>query len=197
MHITGMVHVNVNCSDYERSLRFYETLGFRVLWEVPEVSSREVAAAVGMPPYKVRGALIALAGGGSTLIDLLEWKDPRDDAAPYPHLYHLGLITGVSLEFHAHIQVFNALKEGTGHLAHQVLAVFAVGHLRWHGHFQAITYVSVFHRLLNAGNDLGAAVDKVQRLAAFRRIHQLTDAVLEHVMDGKNIRPGVRVIGLH
>jgi len=91
MHITGMVHVNVNCSDYERSLRFYETLGFRVLWEVPEVSSAEVAAAVGMPPYKVRGALLALSSGPSTLIDLLEWKDPRDDAAPYPHLYHLGL----------------------------------------------------------------------------------------------------------
>src|SRR5690554_1862109 len=113
------------------------------------------------------------------------------------HLYHLSLIAGVGLKFHAHIQVFNALKQGTGHLAHQVLAVFAVGHFRWHGHFQAVTHVTVFHRLLNAGNDLGAAVDKVQRLAAFRRIHQLTDAVLEHVMDGKNIRPGVRVIGLH
>ena len=80
-----------SCSDYQRSLRFYERLGFRVLWEVPEVSSREVAAAVGMPPYRVRGALLALASGPSTLIDLLEWKDPRDDAAPYPHLYHLGL----------------------------------------------------------------------------------------------------------
>ena len=91
MHVTGMVHVNVNCSDYERSLRFYERLGFRVLWEVPEVSSRAGAAAGGMPPYRVRGALLMLGSGPSTLIDLLEWKDPRDDAAPYPHLYHLGL----------------------------------------------------------------------------------------------------------
>jgi catechol 2,3-dioxygenase-like lactoylglutathione lyase family enzyme len=92
MHVTGMVHVNVNCSDYERSLAFYRRLGFEVLWEVPETNTPEVAAAVGMPPYRVRGALLALAGaGGSTLIDLLEWREPRDESPPYPHLYHLGL----------------------------------------------------------------------------------------------------------
>ena len=29
MAITGLVHANINCSDYDRSLRFYEALGFR------------------------------------------------------------------------------------------------------------------------------------------------------------------------
>jgi catechol 2,3-dioxygenase-like lactoylglutathione lyase family enzyme len=87
-----MLHVNVNCSDYERSRAFYERLGFRVLWEVPETNTPEVAAAVGMPPYRVRGALLALRGAGqTTLIDLLEWRHPRDESPPYPHLYHLGL----------------------------------------------------------------------------------------------------------
>jgi catechol 2,3-dioxygenase-like lactoylglutathione lyase family enzyme len=88
-----MLHVNVNCSDYERSRTFYERLGFRVLWEVPETNTPEVAAAVGMPPYRVRGALLALRGaaGPTTLIDLLEWRHPRDASPPYPHLYHLGL----------------------------------------------------------------------------------------------------------
>ena len=51
MHISGMMHVNVNCRDYERSRQFYELLGFTVMWEVPERNTPEVAAAVGMPPY--------------------------------------------------------------------------------------------------------------------------------------------------
>ncbi|HXK23084.1 MAG TPA: VOC family protein [Myxococcota bacterium] len=92
MPITGLVHVNVNCSDYDRSLAFYERLGFREIWRVPETNTPEVAAAVGMPPYRVKGALIALAGASPPfVIDLLEWKEPRDESAPYPHLYHLGI----------------------------------------------------------------------------------------------------------
>lgn len=92
MNITGMMHVNINCSDYERSLQFYESLGFRVMWKVPEHNTPEVAAAVGMPPYHVRGALLRLeASPTAPAIDLLEWKKPRDSAPPYPHLYHLGI----------------------------------------------------------------------------------------------------------
>ena len=92
MTVTGLVHVNVNCSDFERSLAFYELLGFRYAVEVPETNTPEVAAAVGMPPYRVRGALLALSTpNGPFLLDLLEWKEPRDLAPPYPHLYHLGI----------------------------------------------------------------------------------------------------------
>jgi catechol 2,3-dioxygenase-like lactoylglutathione lyase family enzyme len=92
MPITGLVHVNVNCSDYDRSLAFYRLLGFRELWRVPETNTPEVAAAVGMPPYRVKGALIALEGAMSAVvIDLLEWQEPRDESPPYPHLYHYGI----------------------------------------------------------------------------------------------------------
>ena len=31
------------------------------------------------------------AAGPATLIDLLEWRHPRDASPPYPHLYPLGL----------------------------------------------------------------------------------------------------------
>jgi catechol 2,3-dioxygenase-like lactoylglutathione lyase family enzyme len=92
MAITGLVHVNVNCSDYDRSLAFYELLGFRELWRVPETNTPEVAAAVGMAPYRVKGALIALATAAAPIVlDLLEWKQPRDESPPYPHLYHYGI----------------------------------------------------------------------------------------------------------
>lgn len=92
MHITGMVHVNINCRDYERSKRFYEMLGFREVWAVPETNTPEVAAAVGMPPYRVRGAIMAIPGANPPMvIDLLEWVEPRDESDPYPNLYRPGL----------------------------------------------------------------------------------------------------------
>lgn len=92
MAITGLVHVNINCSDYDRSREFYAALGFREVWRVPETNTPEVAAAVGMPPYRVRGALLALEGADPpVIIDLLEWLEPHDTAPPYPHLYHYGI----------------------------------------------------------------------------------------------------------
>lgn len=92
MNITGMVHININCSDYEKSRAFYEMLGFEEFWQVPETNTAEVAAAVGMQPYKLKGALLALKGANPPMvIDLLQWQEPRDNEAPYPHLYHTGL----------------------------------------------------------------------------------------------------------
>jgi catechol 2,3-dioxygenase-like lactoylglutathione lyase family enzyme len=92
MAITGMVHVNVNCSDYQRSLAFYRVLGFEEVWRVPETNTPEVAAAVGMPPYRVMGGLLALRGATPPMvIDLLQWLEPHDASPPYPHLYHYGI----------------------------------------------------------------------------------------------------------
>lgn len=92
MSVTGFIHVNVNCSNFDASLAFYERLGFVKVTDVPPENTAEVAAAVGMPPYRVKGALLALKGGKSSmLIDLLEWQRPNDSAPPYPHLYHLGI----------------------------------------------------------------------------------------------------------
>ncbi len=92
MNISGLVHVNVNCSDFDRSLAFYERLGFARAVDVAPTNTPEVAAAVGMPPYRVKGALLALRNARTPLvIDLLEWQEPTDAAPPYAHLYHLGI----------------------------------------------------------------------------------------------------------
>ena len=92
MNITGLVHVNINCSDFDRSLRFYELLGFQKIIDVPPKNTPEVAAAVGMPPYTVKGALLILQNSKTPLmIDLLEWQEPTDNRPPYPNLYHLGI----------------------------------------------------------------------------------------------------------
>ena len=92
LNVTGMVHLNINVSDFDRSRAFYEALGFRLVWMVPPTNTPEVAAAVGMPPYRVRGGLMRLEGAGHpVVIDLLEWQSPHDGSPPYPHLYHYGL----------------------------------------------------------------------------------------------------------
>ena len=92
MSVTGLVHVNINCSDFDRSLKFYELLGFRRAIDVPAQNTAEVAAAVGMPPYTVKGALLILQKAKAPLmIDLLQWQDPSDSSPPYAHLYHLGI----------------------------------------------------------------------------------------------------------
>ncbi len=92
LHVTGLVHVNINVADFERSRIFYEALGFRLFWMVPPTNSVEVAAAVGMPPYQVKGGLMRLEGVTNPfVIDLLEWQSPIDAEPPYPNLYHRGI----------------------------------------------------------------------------------------------------------
>jgi catechol 2,3-dioxygenase-like lactoylglutathione lyase family enzyme len=92
MAIVGLVHVNVNCSNFERSRAFYEMLGFELLMDAPERNTEEVAAAVGLEPYLLRGALMRLADARFPfVIDLIEWKDPSDPSPPYARLNHLGI----------------------------------------------------------------------------------------------------------
>jgi len=121
MHITSVLHVNVNCSNFDRSRQFYEMLGFRVLMHVEPNGPPEVAAAVGMPSYVVRGALLAHRDG--TVIDLLEWQDPRDGQPPYKKLNHLGLgrIAFSTTNIDADMQRLQ--QEGVGFLSEQPAGV--------------------------------------------------------------------------
>lgn len=112
MHLTGLVHVNINVANFERSRAFYERLGFRLIWMVPTTNSTEVAAAVGMPPYRVKGGLMTLDGAAHpVVIDLLEWEHPRDEAPPYKHLYHRGLarIAFATADMDADLKTLNSM----------------------------------------------------------------------------------------
>ena len=95
MAVSALVHININCSNFDRSKEFYECLGFREFYSVPETNTPEIAAAVGMPPYRVKGALMMLESDQDSpmplTIDLLEWIEPKDEEPPYPHLYHYGI----------------------------------------------------------------------------------------------------------
>jgi len=84
-----VLHANINCSDLEQSISFYEMLGFlpSVVTEV-DVPAEE-AAGLGMPPYQLRASPKMHLDG--YVIDLIEWIEPYDPSVPYALMNHLGL----------------------------------------------------------------------------------------------------------
>ena len=94
--IKSLFHVNVNCSNFERSLRFYRMLGFKVAVDIPEVTegagNSDTGRGLGLPDSVARAALLVLSDDPhATRLDLIEWKKPRDDGKPYAQLNHLGI----------------------------------------------------------------------------------------------------------
>jgi catechol 2,3-dioxygenase-like lactoylglutathione lyase family enzyme len=73
-------HVNVNCTNLERSLAFYQMLGFREVIDIPAGRLRPRH-----DPAIGRALLLRLGEEPrSTLIDLIEWQTPRPHGTPTP-----------------------------------------------------------------------------------------------------------------
>ncbi len=90
--IQSIFHVNINVSDFERSLAFYQMLGFRVVNDLGTGSSPQLDAGLQIPNGQARAALLMLGDNPhATRIDLIEWKQPKTDGTPYPHLAHAGI----------------------------------------------------------------------------------------------------------
>ena len=71
-------HFTVAASDFDRSLDFYRTLGFRLLRDNRDVVWPDyVATQFGLERAQGRGALLALGEGPEhTRLDLIEWLEP-------------------------------------------------------------------------------------------------------------------------
>jgi catechol 2,3-dioxygenase-like lactoylglutathione lyase family enzyme len=78
----GVAYVNVNCSDLDRSLPFYLSLGFSLAQPFPEAFYPRVGVGYGVGRHRLRGALLSLGEGQITQLDLVEWSEPRTPAAP-------------------------------------------------------------------------------------------------------------------
>ena len=95
--IKSLFHVNVNCSNFERSLAFYKMLGFKVSVDIPAVADSkgggsDTGRGLGLPDSVARAAIMTLSNDPrATRLDLIEWSQPRDDAEPYARLNHLGI----------------------------------------------------------------------------------------------------------
>lgn len=85
--VTAFFHINVNCSDFERSMAFYRLVGFEV---VNAFDGDASFGEVGLGPVlrlpddcRGRAALLMLKGDGRGMrLDLLEWTSPRLPSPP-------------------------------------------------------------------------------------------------------------------
>ena len=77
--VQSLFHFVLNVSNFERSLAFYQKLGFRVLRDNRDVVwPPMVAENFGMRVAQGRGALLGIGDGPDhTRIDLIEWLEPR------------------------------------------------------------------------------------------------------------------------
>ena len=93
MTIKGIFHVNVNCSDLDVSLPFYENLGFETVLNLPTGGDEKLATGLGMPGCQGRAAIMMLdpSQGRQARLDLIEWSEPFDRTPPYEHLARLGI----------------------------------------------------------------------------------------------------------
>jgi len=83
----GIFHFTVEASSFERSLAFYQALGFRLLRDNRDIEwPPEVAENFGLRRAQGRGALLALGEEPHhTRLDLIEWLEPaprEPDARP-------------------------------------------------------------------------------------------------------------------
>jgi len=104
MAINYIWHVNVNCSNLERSKAFYELLGFKSVWELdteeirltlpsPKDGEASFDEGLGAPGIKGKAHIMMLHPDEEqeSRLDLIEWEHPRDPEPPYSHLVHLGI----------------------------------------------------------------------------------------------------------
>jgi glyoxylase I family protein len=112
-------HVNVNCSDFERSLAFYKTIGFREYLDFSAVDDGRTFGDIGLGPLfrmpaRLHGRATFLVLGDdpwSTRLDLIEWIEPTSEPAAPRTLSHLG-IARICLKVRDCAALYAALKDG-------------------------------------------------------------------------------------
>jgi catechol 2,3-dioxygenase-like lactoylglutathione lyase family enzyme len=82
--IESIFHFTVNATNFERSLAFYQTIGFKLLRDNRDIVWPDyVAGNFGMTKAQGRGALLAIGDGPlHTRLDLIQWLEPAYDPAP-------------------------------------------------------------------------------------------------------------------
>jgi glyoxylase I family protein len=93
MNLRSIYHININCTNLERSLEFYKLLGFREVVDFGEGGGAEMGNGLRMPAdSRARARLLQIGEDPyCSHIDLIEWLNPRSDKPPYEKLNNLGI----------------------------------------------------------------------------------------------------------
>ena len=93
LDLEAVTHINVNCSNLERSMHFYRD----VVGLTPQSHTRpqpQEGAGFGLPGQVVWDAYLLHDDRGplGPAVDLLEWQDPKPVGRPHPEAHHLGFM---------------------------------------------------------------------------------------------------------
>lgn len=94
MNLNRIYHININVTDLDRSIAFYELLGFKVLikFGLDEETTRDTCAAFGAEPNELRAAFIRLGDDpNAPCIDLVEWITQPPKGQPYADANNAGM----------------------------------------------------------------------------------------------------------
>jgi len=126
--IQSIFHININVTNFERSLAFYQMLGFKVVADLKEGGNPQLDKGLQMQNGRGRASLLMLGDNPhATRIDLIEWKNPKTEGQPYPNLYHAGAAR-IALKTKNLPQVYEDLKaKGVEFLSEPQELTFPVG----------------------------------------------------------------------
>lgn len=89
--LTRIFHVNICVRDMERSIGFYERLGFKKVNDFT-MDDPSVGEALGLDARKLRGVFMRLGDDeNAPVLDLVQFIDPPPQGEPYATLNNIGI----------------------------------------------------------------------------------------------------------
>lgn len=86
-----LFHVNICVRDMERSIAFYEELGFKKVNDFV-LEGPEIGEALGLDARKIRGVFMRLGDDAEApVLDLVQFQDPPPQGTPYATLNNIGI----------------------------------------------------------------------------------------------------------
>jgi len=91
--IRDIVHINVNVTDLDRSLAFYQRLGFEVMHVFGDEPTDDTREGMQFGAGRMRGAVLTLGDHPRswTKIELIQWVRPATEASPDRTPIHAGV----------------------------------------------------------------------------------------------------------
>jgi catechol 2,3-dioxygenase-like lactoylglutathione lyase family enzyme len=89
----SLFHININCSDIERSIAFYQALGFTMMRDHLDLPwPKSTGTGLGAPGAQGRACLLTLGDDRyQTQLDLIEWTQPRSPEKKETNAWDLGV----------------------------------------------------------------------------------------------------------